>query len=162
WTHQREKQHPTAWNRRRMQAAPIRGEGGFQLIFRHRYLLLIAVMILLANLVNTTGEFILGKVVKQTAEAAVTAGGITEGTVIGKFYDDFFFWVNVLGAFLQLFVVSRMMKYLGISLTLMVLPIIALGSYTLLAFVPMLSLIRFVKICENSTDYSIQNTARHA
>src|SRR5262249_6155854 len=128
----------------------------------HRYLLLIAVMILLGNLVNTTGEFILGKVVKQTAEAAATAGGITQETFIGKFYADFFFWVNILGALLQLFVVSRMMKYLGISLTLMALPIIALGSYTLLAFVPLLSLIRVVKICENSTDYSVQNTARHA
>ena len=32
----------------------------------------------------------------------------------------------------------------------------------LLAFVPILSYIRIAKIAENSTDYSIQNTARHA
>src|SRR5206468_5503665 len=41
-------------------------------------------------------------------------------------------------------------------------PVIALGSYSLLAFAPLLSLIRVAKIAENSTDYSIQNTARHA
>src|SRR5262249_17241615 len=45
---------------------------------------------------------------------------------------------------------------------LFVLPVIAFGSYALLASVPVLSLIRIVKIAENSSDYSIQNTARHA
>ena len=39
---------------------------------------------------------------------------------------------------------------------------IALGGYTLLSFAPILSFIRFAKIAENSTDYSIQNTARQA
>jgi AAA family ATP:ADP antiporter len=43
-----------------------------------------------------------------------------------------------------------------------VLPVIALGSYSLLALAPILSYIRIAKIAENSTDYSIQNTARHA
>src|SRR5262249_10160241 len=148
--------------RQKLQEAPIRGAGGVQLIFRHRYLLLIAFMVLLANLVNTTGEFILGKVVKQAAETAVTTGSTTQETFIGQFYADFFLWVNILGAILQLLVVSRIMKYAGIGAALMALPIIALGSYSLLAFFPLLSLVRIVKICENSTDYSIQNTARHA
>jgi ATP:ADP antiporter, AAA family len=147
---------------RRQHEAPIGGAGGFQLIFRHRYLFLIAIMVLLTNLVNTTGEFILGKVVKDAAQTAVASGVATEENFIGKFYADFYFWVNLLGAMLQLFVVSRLMKYAGISLALMVLPLIALGSYSLLAVMPVLSLVRFVKIFENSTDYSIQNTARHA
>ena len=42
------------------------------------------------------------------------------------------------------------------------LPLIALCSYSLLAFMPVLSFIRLAKIAENSTDYSVQNTARHA
>jgi ATP:ADP antiporter, AAA family len=37
-----------------------------------------------------------------------------------------------------------------------------LGGYTLLSFAPMLSFLRLAKIAENGTDYSIQNTARHA
>jgi AAA family ATP:ADP antiporter len=56
--------------------APIGGTaGGFRLTFRYRYLLLIAIMVLLSNLVNTTGEYILGKAVKQAAETAVSTGG---------------------------------------------------------------------------------------
>src|SRR4029079_16753292 len=78
------------------------------------------------------------------------------------FYSDFYFWVNLLGAGLQLFLASRVMKYLGISAALLFLPIIAMGSYTLLAFLPVLSIVRIAKIFENGTDYSIQNTARHA
>src|SRR5262249_14965588 len=31
--------------------------GGFRLVFRHRYLFLIAILVLLSNFVNTTGEF---------------------------------------------------------------------------------------------------------
>src|SRR5205085_11966475 len=42
------------------------------------------------------------------------------------------------------------------------LPLIALGSYTLMAFMPILPFIRIGKIAENSTDYSLQGTTRHA
>jgi AAA family ATP:ADP antiporter len=141
----------------------IGGQGGFRLIFSSQYLLLIAVLVLLSNLVNTTGEFILGKVVKEHAVQLASAGaGITQEKYIGNFYADFFFWVNVVGAGLQLFLVSRIMKFVGIGRALFFLPIIALGGYTLLAFAPILSLVRIAKIAENSTDYSVQNTARHA
>jgi AAA family ATP:ADP antiporter len=164
WIHQRERFKSTVWGRERLADPPIKGPGGFQLIMRHRYLLLIAMMVLLANLVNTTGEFILGKTVKMHAQALVASGetGMTQEKYIGEFYANFFFWVNIVGAALQLFVVSRIMKYMGIGMALLVLPLIALGSYSLLVFAPVLNLVRIVKICENSTDYSIQNTGRHA
>jgi AAA family ATP:ADP antiporter len=136
---------------------PIGSASAFRLVFRHRYLVLIVVMVLLSNFVNTTGEFILGKTV--AAHAKETADG---AAYIGEFYATFFFWVNLLGAALQMFAVSRIMKYIGIGPTLFLLPVIALGSYTLLAFAPVLNFIRLAKIAENSTDYSVQNTARHA
>jgi AAA family ATP:ADP antiporter len=63
---------------------------------------------------------------------------------------------------IQMFAVSRIMKYMGIGAALFFLPVIALTSYTMLAFVPLLSFIRVAKIAENSADYSIQNTARNA
>jgi len=144
---------------------PLRNGGAFKLVFKHRYLLMIAILVLLSNLVNTTGEFILGKTVSEHAKTAVSAAGGSGPTAevyIGQFYAGFFFWVNLLSAGLQMFLVSRIMKYLGIGRALFFLPLIALGSYSLLAFVPLLSLIRVAKIAENSADYSIQNTARHA
>jgi AAA family ATP:ADP antiporter len=50
---------------------PLSKEGGFHLVFGQRYLLLIAVMLLLANLVNTTGEFILANAAKKYSAAQV-------------------------------------------------------------------------------------------
>src|SRR5439155_26312970 len=88
--------------RAEMAIQPIGPSGGFQLVLKHRYLLLIAFLILLSNFVNTTGEFILGKTV---------ADHMKSPEAIGEFYAGFFFWVNLVGAALQLFAVSRIMKY---------------------------------------------------
>jgi AAA family ATP:ADP antiporter len=132
---------------------------------RNNYLLLIAFMMLVLNLVNTTGEFILGKTVSRLATEMVASGqasGLSEEQVIGTFYADYQFWVNLLSALLQLFVVSRILKYVGVRGALFFLPLIALGSYTMMAFFPLLAFIRIGKIAENSTDYSIQNTTRQA
>jgi AAA family ATP:ADP antiporter len=138
--------------------------GTFRLVFGSRYLLLIAVLMLVVNWVNTTGEYILGRTVAGAAAAAVaqgTAGGLGEPEYIGRFYSEFFLVVNVLGLVLQLFVVSRILKYFGVKVAILVLPLIALTGYTILAFAPVLALVRGVKIAENATDYSIQNTVRN-
>lgn len=163
WVHHRERRALTARGPRKVEEIKLAPSCGFMLVFKSRYLLLIALLILLSNFVNTTGEFVLGKAVAQHAKTAVAAAGIGgPEAYIGKFYADFFFWVNVLSAALQMFAVSRIIKYFNVRPALLILPLIALGSYTLLAFVPILSFIRIAKIAENSTDYSIQNTARHA
>ena len=114
------------------------GSGAFQLVFRTRYLLLIALLVLLVNWVNTTGEYILGRLVEETAIAAVAEGttGLTVGQYIGRFYSRFFSVVNVVSLLLQLFLVSRIVKYLGVRLAIMILPVIAVGGYALLAFFP--------------------------
>jgi AAA family ATP:ADP antiporter len=156
WVHRRESTSGDPHSARAAGRQPMGRSGGFRLIFKHRYLLLIAILVLLSNFVNTTGEFILGKTVAEYAK-----GTVNSEAYIGEFYARFFFWVNVVGAALQMFAVSRILKYIGIGPALLFLPVIALGSYTLLAFVPVLSFIRLAKIAENGTDYSIQNTARH-
>ncbi|HEX5962708.1 MAG TPA: MFS transporter [Gemmatimonadales bacterium] len=138
--------------------------GTFRLVFGNRYLLLIALLMLIVNWVNTTGEYILGRTVATAAEAAVSsgaAGGLGVPEYIGRFYSEFFLIVNVVGLLVQLFVVSRVLKYLGVKVAVLILPLIALTGYTILAFAPILALVRAVKIAENATDYSIQNTVRN-
>lgn len=140
-------------------------KGGFKLVFSNRYLLMIGGMVLLFNLVNSVGEYLLGQMVVENAKAAVAAGTIQEAhmkATIGAFYGNFYSWVNLIGLLLQVFVVSRLFKYIGVRGALFVLPLIALGSYSLMAILPVLGVVRLAKILENSTDYSIQNTARHA
>jgi AAA family ATP:ADP antiporter len=69
--------------------------------------------------------------------------------------------VNVLGLLLQLFVVSRVVKHLGVQWAVMILPFISLCAYNILAFYPMLYAVLAAKGAENSTDYSLNNTVRN-
>jgi AAA family ATP:ADP antiporter len=143
---------------------PIGKGGAFGLVWRNKYLLLIAFLMLVLNWVNTTGEYILGRVVEKNAIELVAAGqsgGLDVGQYIGKFYSDFFSVVNVVGVLMQLFLVSRILKYLGVRVALLILPVIALGGYVFLAFAPVLAAVRWVKTAENATDYSLQNTVRN-
>jgi len=136
----------------------------FKLVFRTRYLILMAVMLMLANWVNTTGEYILSNIVKHHADNLIATGqavGLTEGQIIGDFYSKYFTYVNVLSLVMQLFLVSRIVKYLGIGWAVMILPCISLGAYNVLAFIPTLNAVLMAKVAENSTDYSLNNTVRN-
>ena len=144
---------------------PVEGSGGFQLVFRERYLLLIAVMVLLFSLVNTLGGFILNSMIASEAASRVAAGlsgGLSERDLIGTMVGRIQFSVNLLAFLLQAFVVSRIFKYVGVRSALFILPALALGGYSLMAFLPVFAVISWAKIVENSADYSIQNTTRHA
>jgi AAA family ATP:ADP antiporter len=144
---------------------PLRGRSGFALVFRDPYLLLIGLLMLLVNFVNTNGEYLLGKLVLGAYIAehgAAAVAGLDAKKVIGEFYGNFQTVVNVLSALIQAFVVSRVLKYFGMRVALLVLPAVALIGYTAMAFVPLLSFIRGAKLAENSLDYSLQNTTRHA
>jgi AAA family ATP:ADP antiporter len=143
---------------------PVARRGTFRLVFSDRYLLLIALLMLLLNWVNTTGEYILGRTVAAAAETAVAAGRANRLSVeeyIGSFYSNFLLIVSVAAMLLQLFAVSRIIKYLGVKIGILVLPVLALTGYTILAFAPVLAWVRTVKIAENATDYSINNTVRN-
>ena len=159
---------------------PLAKGGAFKLVVGKPYLFLIAFMMVVANLVNTTGEFILGKTVTQeaqrvarveptaaTSEEAATAATeaqrqkVVEDFIAG-FYGNYLFAVSLISALAQLFLVSRIMQFCGVPASLFFLPVIALSGYTTIAFVPVLAYIEFAKVMENSTDYSLQNTARQA
>jgi AAA family ATP:ADP antiporter len=143
----------------------LSSDGGFQLIFRDRYLMLIAALILVLNIVNSTGEFLLGKVVIAEANRIVGAAPEFEdarGRFIGGFYGDFYGVVNLVGFLMQAFLASRIFKFMGVRGAIFILPTIALGGYGLLMVTPMLAAVRLTKTLENSTDYSIQNMVRHA
>src|SRR5579872_6305004 len=145
--------------------APLSAKGGFKLVLTQRYLLLIAILTVLLNVSNTTGEYMFGRLVTEHAKQAIasgTANGMSLENLIALTYGKFFSWVNLLGLVFQLFLVSRIFRYLGIRGALFILPILSLGIYSLIAVLPILAVVRWGKTLENSTDYSIQNTTRHA
>ncbi len=145
--------------------------GGIGLVLRDRYLLLIALLAILLNWINSTGEFILADYVKIDAAARIAASGgaLDMGTLIAAFYGDFQFWVTLISLGIQLFLVSRIFQMVGVRGALLIHPILVALGYGVLAlapllggFVPIFTLIRLIKIGENSVDYSLMNTTRQA
>ncbi|MCC6391346.1 MAG: translocase [Bryobacterales bacterium] len=140
----------------------LSAEDGFKLVFSNRYLTWIAALTVLLNIVNSSGEFLLGKVVSDQARQLFPGNAVGQKEFVGVFYGRFFGVVNLLGFLLQSFAVSRIFKSLGVRGSLFVLPCISLLSYSMLAAAPILMIIRVAKTLENATDYSLQNTIRQA
>jgi len=154
-----------AESEKKIEEKPLEKGGGFKLVFKSRYLLYIALFLLLLNLVNSTGEFILGDVFTRTATEAVesgTAGGLDKPELIGSLWANFFSTVNLISMLITLFFTSRVFKAFGVRGALFFLPVIALGGYMMVSFGAALMIVRVAKTMENSTDYSLMNTTRQA
>lgn len=137
--------------------------GGFALVARHRYLLLIALFSLIYNWVNTNGEYLLSKLVKGDVETLVAQGQLAASeasNAISAAYADFYFYVNVGGVLLQTFIVSRVVRWFKLPAAFLFLPLLALGNAFVFAFVPIVALAKVGKATENATDYSLNNTLK--
>jgi ATP:ADP antiporter, AAA family len=140
---------------------PLSKRGGFSLVFKSRYLLLIAGLLVLLNIVNTTGEYILSRaVVEYAADMKAAEASFNAEAFIGSFYGQFFFWVNMATIIIQALVVSRLVKFFGMAGVLFALPIIALGTYSLPLLGAGMMVFIGCKLAENSADYSVMNTAK--
>jgi AAA family ATP:ADP antiporter len=145
------------------------GRGALAIVLSNPFLLVTAILTLLFSWVNTNGENLLFRVVQETLAQSAIHQGVTDPTAVLEFtragttlfYGNFYFWVNVTALVLQAFVCSRLLRFGGFGAILLMLPVIALLSYTAMALVPILAVVKLMKIAENATDYSINNTARH-
>jgi AAA family ATP:ADP antiporter len=144
---------------------PLSKGGGFAMLLKDRYLMLVGGLSFVLNWVNTSGEYILDRTLLEAAKVRLPAGvdaAKWTDVFVGEFKADYFLWVNAASVIMQLFVVSRVIKYLGVRFALLMVPTISLIGYSTLAFYPALGIILVVKIAENSLDYSLQNTSRQA
>jgi AAA family ATP:ADP antiporter len=173
-------------------------KGGFTLVIKDRYLRLLAVMLLVATVINTTGEYVIGKLATErskqyaaqvapapapTAAPAATAGPAgaaakpppaaaakpakpaadsAQGRYLEQFYSDYYTLVNLLSFVLQALIVARLLTWLGIRRTLFIMPLVVLGGWFAVGLFVNVSLVRIEKTAENSLDYSLHNTLRHA
>ena len=146
-------------------AAPAKLLGGIELVLRDRYLLLVALFIVLLNWINTTGEYS----PRRHGESATptrasrhrparwprtsSSPPSTATTISGPRSSDSrsscCSWRACIAGS-------------GSAGALMVLPVIAALGYGLMAFVPIFSIIRLVKIGEDSVNNSLMNTTRQA
>ncbi len=145
--------------------------GGIGLVLRDRYLLLIALFVVLLNWINSTGEYILADYVKADAVAHIATGdtALDLSSFITEFYGNFNFWVTLISLAIQLLLVSRIYQSVGVRGALLIHPVIVATGYGILAFaplvggfIPIFSLVRRIKFAENGSDYSLMNTTRQA
>ncbi len=136
---------------------------GFTVVFKSHYLLMIAAFVVLLVFINSTGEYILARMVDEHSKSLLVEASITNiKDWQGQFYSSYYSWITLGSFLLQLLLVSRIFKWVGIKGAVLVLPVIMIIGYGLMLFFPIFSLIRLAMIAENSANYSVQNTTRHA
>jgi ATP:ADP antiporter, AAA family len=143
------------------ESEPLADRGAFSLLLHDKYLLSIAGLVLFLNWVNSSGEYLLDRALLAAAVDAARQG-TSQQEFIGAFKADYFALYNLLGLLLELFAVSRILRVVGVERALYFLPCFALGAYGIASLFPVLAVMRLVKIGENSLQYSLQDTTRHA
>jgi AAA family ATP:ADP antiporter len=141
---------------------PVAEESAWHLLARDRYLLCIAGLVVFLNWVNSSGEYLLDRTLVAAARDAAATSGANPQAYIGAFKADYYFWYNSIGLALQLFAVSRIFKRYGVRNALFVMPVFALLAYGAAGLLPVIAVMRLVKIGENSLQYSLQDTSRNA
>jgi ATP:ADP antiporter, AAA family len=140
-------------------------QGGFQLLISDPYLRLIGVLTILLNVVSLSGDFILGKLVVNHANEIVGSAKQllgARGAYIGAYYANYYAWTNLVSFVIQAFLVSRIFKYIGVRKSLFILPVFSFATFGSILCLPIMSVVRDLKIAENGTNYSLQNTVRNA
>jgi AAA family ATP:ADP antiporter len=140
---------------------PLGKEGGFELIRKNRYLALIAALTVLLNVVNTSGEYLFGRFVTEQANA-LHSDPAARQQFVGQMYSRLFSMVNMVGFLLQMFVVSRLFKWLGVGKSLFIHPLVALSGYVMMLVSPSMQVLSWLKTADNSLDYSLGNTTKQA
>jgi AAA family ATP:ADP antiporter len=150
----RDGSDPRAAAERTAPAAPS-SRGALALVMKDRYLLLIGALLIVVNLVNTQGEYILADAVKAHADSFPAAA---RAAIIGRFYGAFYGVVNAVALLVQALLVARVLQRGGTRWALFVLPWIAMVGYGAIALFPSLLVVAMAKAAENSFDYSIETT----
>ena len=124
--------------------------GGFQRVMDVPYLRWIAASVVLLNLINSTGEFILADFVTAAKH----------GNEIGAFYATFYLYVNIATLVIQAFIVRPLYRIIGVGGALISLAVINLLMYLSVFAFPVLAWFAIVKMADNSIDYSVANTTK--
>jgi AAA family ATP:ADP antiporter len=172
----------TAEEKKEPEEAPMGKSGGFALVLKDRYLRLLAAMLLVATIINTSGEYVVGKMASDgsesyAAEKVASAHANTptptpdevkketkaaQDEYISSFYSGYYTVVNILSLLLQALIVARLLKWLGVRRALFVMPVVVLGGWIAVLALAGITIVRVEKSAENSLDYSLHNTLRQA
>jgi AAA family ATP:ADP antiporter len=141
---------------------PLGRGSAFTLIAHDRYLLVFAILVFVLNMVTKTGDYVLDRMLVANAPAAAHTLGVAPAVYIGEFKARYFEWINAIGVIMQLFVVSRVIKYAGLRVALVLVPIASVAGYGAALAAPLIGVLMVARIGESTLDYSLSNTTRQA
>lgn len=124
---------------------------GVRLVMRSRYLAAIVGIMAFYEIASQVIDY------QWKSKVEVGVSGVMETQA---FMANVFFYGNLLAVVVQLFLVSLIMRKVGLLVALLVLPAAVLASSTAFVAVPTLLTAGFLVISENGLNYSIQQTAR--
>ncbi len=144
-----------------------RSRASFRRIVSDRLVFAAGVLALLLSWATTNGENLLFQVVQEGVARANALPGVDAALALERsriattaFYGDFYFWTNLAALGVQLLLTSRLLARGGLAAIIFVLPLLALLASALVALAPVLALLKWVKIAEQASDYSLNSTAR--
>ena len=140
--------------------APLGHSDAFALVLRDRYLLGIALLVLVLNIVTRSGDYALDRMLLGQSAARAQELGIGQAAYIAQFKAHYFQLINVGGVVLQLFLVSRIVKYVGLRAALVIIPLASTIGYGGALLVPLIEVLLVARVIESSLDYSLSNTTQ--
>ena len=135
----------------------------------HGFVLAAGMLALLFSWATTNGENLLFHVVQEAVARDAAAAGLGAAAArvhtqaaTNAFYGDLYLWTNLAALAAQALAASRLLRHRGLAVTLLALPVLALLASAALVLAPALAIVKWMKVAERATDYSLNQTARHA
>lgn len=124
---------------------------GMKMVFASRYLMGIAAFITLMTFVSTMLYF---------QQAEVVAEAFSERGERTVFFAKIDLLVNVLTIVLQVYLSARIIKWLGVGLTLAIIPTVMIFGFVVLGLYPTLAVLVFVQVIYRAGRYGLTKPAR--
>jgi ATP:ADP antiporter, AAA family len=132
---------------------PIGGKfwDGVTHICKSPYLFALFLFILLYTLTSTWTYF---------QQSELTKAGIADKASRTAFFAKLDLSVNTLTLLLQVFVTGRLMKFLGVTVTLLFMPVLSLFGFAAMGFAPILSVLAAFQIARRASTFAFMRPAR--
>jgi ATP:ADP antiporter, AAA family len=124
---------------------------GISHIYRSPYLFGLLLFILLYTLTSTWAYF---------QQAELTKAGIVDRAARTAFFAKLDLSVNSLTLLLQIFLTGRLMKYLGVTVVLLFMPVLSLFGFAAMGLVPVLTVLAVFQVTRRASTFAFMRPAR--
>src|SRR6059058_4130630 len=124
---------------------------GITHIYRSPYLFGLFLFILLYTLTSTWAYF---------QQAELTKAGFADRAARTAFFAKLDLSVNTLTLLLQIFLTGRLMKFLGVTVTLLFMPVLSLFGFAAMGLMPVLTVLAAFQIARRASTFAFMRPAR--